>query len=199
VNPTRLALHGVAEYLLAGPQFRASGTIRLRASDGGFATVAEPELRVDGRQLVAGGEGYELAGRTLAELAAAAGLDGGAPDSYASAVTIGPDDPLEIDAIHAARLAEALATGDAALRQFASAEEPVLWPEHFDIAIRVDEINYGVSTGDQFIDEPYAYVGADPVAGDEFWNAPFGAARPLADLAGAGAVAAFFTEGRSRR
>ena len=199
MNPTRRALHSVAEYLLAGPQYRASGTIRLRVSDGGFATVADPELHVDGRHLVAGGERYELAGRTLTELAAAAGLDGGAPDSYQSAMTTGPDDQLEIDAIDAARLAEALATGDAALRRFAATEEPVLWPEHFDIAIRVDEINYGVSPGDDFIDEPYAYVGATPVAGDDFWNAPFGAARPLADLAGAGAVAAFFTEGRSRR
>ena len=43
MTATRRALHGVAEYLLAGPQYRASGTIRLRVSDGGFATVAEPE------------------------------------------------------------------------------------------------------------------------------------------------------------
>jgi hypothetical protein len=33
--------------VLAGPQYRRSGTIRLRVTPGGFATVAEPSLRVD--------------------------------------------------------------------------------------------------------------------------------------------------------
>ena len=64
----------------------------------------------------------------------------------------------------------------------------MLWPEHFDIAIRVDDVNYGVSPGDDYLNEPYAYVGVDPVPDDEFWNAPFGAARPLADLVGVEAV-----------
>ncbi len=197
MTATRRALHRVAEYLLAGPQYRASGTIRLRVSDGGFATVAEPNLAVDGRELVADGARYELAGATLADLAAAAGLDGGAPDSYESSSDTRPDDVLDVDVVDAARLAEALATGDAALRSFAPDVEPVLWPEHFDIAIRVDGVNYGVSPGDDYIDEAYAYVGVDPVPEDEFWNAPFGAARPLAELAGADAVTAFFSEGRS--
>jgi hypothetical protein len=34
---TRQSLHGVAELVLAGPQYRQSGTIRLRAVPGGFA------------------------------------------------------------------------------------------------------------------------------------------------------------------
>ena len=199
MNPTRRALHGVAEYLLAGPQYRASGTIRLRVSDDGFATVAAPDLRVAGRDLVSRDGRYGLHGSTLAELATAAGLDGGTPGAYERTISIRPDELLEIDPIDAARLTEALATGDIALRQFAPDEEPVLWPEHFDIAIRVDDLNYGVSPGDPFIDEPYAYVGVDPVPDGDFWNAPFGAARALADLAGADAVATFFSEGRSRR
>jgi hypothetical protein len=199
MTATRRALHSVAEYLLAGPQYRASGTIRLRVSDGGFATVAEPSLRVDGRELVADGARYELAGATLTDLARAADLDGGAPDSYESSADTRAEDELEVDLIDAARLADALATGDAALRGFAPDEEPVLWPEHFDIAIRLDDVNYGVSPGDDYLNEPYAYVGVDPVPDDEFWNAPFGAARPLAELVGVEAVTDFFSAGRSQR
>jgi hypothetical protein len=85
------------------------------------------------------------------------------------------------------------------LAAFAPAETPVLWPEHFDVAIRVGDVNYGVSPGDSFVTEPYAYVGVGQVpAGDAFWNAPFGAARPLRELEGAGGTAAFFGEGRER-
>jgi hypothetical protein len=67
------------------------------------------------------------------------------------------------------------------------------------VAIRVADVNYGVSPGDGFIGEPYAYVGVGEVPpGDEFWNAPFGAARPLRELDGADGAVAFFTAGRER-
>ena len=82
---------------------------------------------------------------------------------------------------------------------FAPGEEPVLWPEHFDVGITVDEVNYGVSPGDGFNAEPYAYVGPWQVpAADEFWNAPFGAARDLDSLGTVEAVRRFFEEGRAR-
>jgi hypothetical protein len=72
---------------------------------------------------------------------------------------------------------------------------PVLWPEHFDLAVTVDEMNLGVSPGDSWSAEPYAYVGPwEPRRGD-FWNAPFGAARPMSALPDVDALAAFFTEG----
>jgi hypothetical protein len=32
-----------------------------------------------------------------------------------------------------------------ALRSFAPGLEPVLWPEHFDLGIKLDEVNFGVS------------------------------------------------------
>ena len=35
----------------------------------------------------------------------------------------------------------------------------VLWPEHFDVGIDANEVNYGVSPGDASCPEPYAYVG----------------------------------------
>ena len=37
---TRRSLHGVAELVLAGPQYRATGKLRLGVVPGGFATVA---------------------------------------------------------------------------------------------------------------------------------------------------------------
>ena len=175
---TRRALHAVAEQLLAGPQYRSSGTIRLRVVAGGFATVAQPELRVDGDDLVVDGVRLALDGASITALATEVGLSAGAPEGiYPPSDSIGPDDVLRVDVAIAAKLAEAFTVGDAALRMIAPDAEPVLWPEHFDVAIRVDEVNYGVSPGDGFLGEPYAYVGVDDVPSDPFWNAPFGAAR----------------------
>jgi len=94
------------------------------------------------------------------------------------------------------------AGGWLALRRLASdvglKEEPVLWPEHLDVALAHDEVNFGVSPGDAWAAVPYAYVGPwEPRRGD-FWTAPFGAARRLDELGGADGVAAFFAEGRRR-
>lgn len=80
-------------------------------------------------------------------------------------------------------------------RRFAPDLTPVLWPEHFDVGIQLDEVNYGISPGDHYVDEPYAYVGPWTPRTGEFWNAPFGAARPLRDLPG-DALDAFLAEGR---
>jgi len=71
----------------------------------------------------------------------------------------------------------------------------VLWPEHFDLAITVDEVNYGVSPGDAAHPQPYAYVGPWTPRTGEFWNAPFGALRPHTDIPTADALAAWFAEG----
>ena len=49
---TRRQLRGVAESLIAGPQYRASGTIRLAVRPDGFAGVAHPDLAVHGTELV---------------------------------------------------------------------------------------------------------------------------------------------------
>jgi hypothetical protein len=78
-------------------------------------------------------------------------------------------EPLGLDPDAAARLAEWYALGDEVLRALGG--EPVLWPEHFDIAIVIGEANYGFSPGDETHPEPYAYVGPfGPVEG-ELWNA----------------------------
>ncbi len=69
--------------------------------------------------------------------------------------------------------------GGHALKAFLPECHPVLWPEHFDVAATEDEVNYGVSAGDEHHPTPYAYVGPWTVPTGPFWNAPFGALYPL--------------------
>ena len=198
LTSTRTALHGIAELLLAGPQYAASGTIRLRVLPAGIATVAEPDLRLEGAELVGAHGRHPLTG-TYAEVADAAGITPRQLDDvYHDRAEVTPADRIEIDPAHLAALTGALALGDAALREFAPEEVPVLWPEHLDIAISKDEVNYGVSPGDAALPEPYAYVGPWTARTGEFWNQPFGAAQPLSSLATADALVAFFREGSER-
>jgi hypothetical protein len=198
---TRRSLHGLAELVLAGPQYRAAGKIRLAVVPGGFATAVTPRLRVDGSR-VEGAEGVTAAigGRTPRAIGAELGVTAGRPDGlYDGGSGVDPDETLAVDPGLAAVIMGALALGHDALADFAADQAPVLWPEHFDVSIRVDEMNFGVSPGDGFSAEPYAYVGVtSPPAGDRFWNAPFGAAAALRDLPDASAVSGFFTEGRER-
>ena len=178
LTTTRRSLHAVAELVLAGPQYRRHGTIRLRVTPDGFGTVAGPELRVDGTDLSGGGQRWPISGRSCAELAAAAGREPRAlTDVYRDGTDVGPDEALHLDPAAAAWLARCWAAGDAALRRLAPAETPVLWPEHFDVGIRVDETNFGVSPGDTAVAEPYAYVTPPVPRQGPFWNQPFGAAR----------------------
>jgi hypothetical protein len=166
---------------------------------GGFATVAGPRLRVEGDVLLTGSARVALAGRTFADAAAEAGLEAGEPAGvYGGGPGIGVAEDIVLDAEVLKLLLAAFADGDRALRAFAPDTDPVLWPEHFDVAIRVDEVNYGVSPGDGYLGEPYAYVGPHRPPEGEFWNAPFGAARALRELTGADAMAGFFAAGRER-
>jgi hypothetical protein len=208
-DATRTSLHAVAESLLAGPQHRRSGTIRLAVTPTGFATLPiDGEVRriaVDGTDLVVetSGQGRRLPLRgTIGAIAEAAGLDLGAPrDVYTVVNDQSPDVRIEIDAEAAAALAEAHARGDAALRIVTArvapetAPDPVLWPEHFDVGLAIGEVNLGVSPGDGFLAVPYAYVGPWARRRGDFWNQPFGAARPLSELPDADAVADWFDAG----
>lgn len=195
---TRRSLHAVAELVLAGPQYRTSGTIRLRVTPGGFATVADPPLRVDGLDLVTPVGRVPMPGQSLGALGAAAGVSAGAPEGlYHDGCGVGVDDVVAVDPARVARLESGLALGDRALRAFAPGEIPVLWPEHFDLGISVDQVNYGVSPGDGYLGEPYAYVGPWHRREGDFWNAPFGAARPLRELSDVDELVAFFTTGRA--
>jgi hypothetical protein len=198
---TRRSLHAVAELVLAGPQYRAIGKLRLRVIPGGFATIGTPELQAVGTEVTdAGGAAVPINGQTARAIGADLGVTAGRPaGAYDGGSEVGLDEMLTIQAGQAAVIMGALSLGHDALAAFAPAETPILWPEHFDVAIRTDDTNYGVSPGDAFSEEPYAYVGVSaPPAGDAFWNAPFGAGLPLRQLPDVAAVTAFFAEARGR-
>lgn len=192
---TRRALHGVAELLLAGPQYAAGNGIRLRPVPGGFATVKAPHIRVEGVDLLTDDVRVPIRG-TYADLARKLGVRAQPLDDvYAGGPGISPDDTVNVDPEATALLADVFATGAAALGDFAPDQEPVLWPEHFDLGISVAGVNYGVSPGDDTIPTPYAYVGPHTPPAGAFWNRGFGAARSLRDLPGVTVVVAFFQEG----
>jgi hypothetical protein len=194
---TRRSLHGVAESVIAGPQYRAHGTIRLAVSSGGFAGVVAP-LRVQGTDLVGPDGRWPLRG-TLRELGAAAGVDPGPPEGlYSGTSGVDLDEPLTVDTTATELILGWFGRGDAGLRAFEPEASPVLWPEHFDLGISVEEVNYGISPGDAGHALPYAYVGPWTPREGEFWNVPFGALRWATDLPDEAAVAAFFTEGRNQ-
>jgi hypothetical protein len=208
---TRRSVHGLAEHVLAAAERGATGSIRLAVRDGALSTLDLPgdparlELVADG-VLVRRPDGARipLTG-SFAAVARAAGVRFGLPDPpYPPASGVDAEDPVELDPVALAEILGAWVVGDAALRVFAPDRTPVVWPEHLDVAITLDEVNYGVSPGDEHIDEPYAYVGPHRPRQGEFWNASFGAARPLSGLVAieaggddaVGAVRAFFDHGR---
>ncbi len=193
---TRRALHGVAELVIAGPQFRTQGSIELRVRPGGFGGHLS-SVRVDGSDLVWDGGRTPLAA-TCRELATASGQEvSDLADVYAVGSGVDPDEALTFDAEALERLLGWFVRGDAALRAFAPDVEPILWPEHFDVGLAVDEVNYGASPGDSTHTGPYAYVGPWTPREGEFWNAPFGARRDARDVADVEAVVTFFEAGRA--
>ncbi|HSS32782.1 MAG TPA: hypothetical protein VLL27_05830 [Solirubrobacterales bacterium] len=178
------SLHRVAEQIVA-PAQKPDNEIALRASPGGFGTPkfefegGRRQVRVEGVELVAAVDGEERrapltslaeAATVVAELLPAADLD---------------PEPLDVDPAAAATLAAWFAFAEAALNGLAAtasvadgATAPILWPEHFDLAIELGEeaagerATYGFSPGDENHPEPYAYVGPwrQGVEG-ELWNA----------------------------
>jgi len=196
---TRRQLRGVAESLIAGPQHRAAGTIRLAVRPDGFAGVAIP-LAVHGTQLVWPNGAAALAGQVSA-LAAAAGVTAGPPDGVYDVIDpLALDAVLDVEAAAADWLYRSHYAGGHAIKSVLPEAHPVLWPEHFDVAATENEANYGVSAGDDYHPTPYAYVGPWSARTGPFWNAPFGAVRPL-DAAPdvdalASQIAEFFQQGR---
>ena len=165
----------MAEHVLAAGQFAAAGTIRLRPSPGASArssgstggsspSSGDELVVVDGDPPVGAADHLGAAARLRrCHARAARHLPAGHPAD--------PDAAAAVDATAARVLADWYALGDAALRRFAgrsAPEEPVLWPEHLDVGITVDAVNYGCSPGDDAIAEPYLYVGpheGPPAAG----------------------------------
>ena len=178
VATTRRRMHGIGECLMAGPQRRAGGRFTLRVTPGGFATTGGPALRLDGTDLVVDESRRVPVTGTFAEMADALGVGFGAPpDAYPDGSGAGPGDAVSLDVATARLLADWYVLADAALRVIAPRETPILWPEHFDVAILQYDVSDGASPGDDYHPLPYAYVSAGEHDDSDFWNAPFGAVR----------------------
>jgi hypothetical protein len=184
-TPTVASLHRVAERLLA-PARKPDNEIALTATPGGFGTPqfefreSRHQVRVEGDELVhlVGGEQLRAPLRNLAEAAKVIAdlLPPGAAFDR---------EPLAVDATSSRALGSWYRFGADVLGHllaFAPAADaptpPLLWPEHFDIAIELGlesegrRANYGVSPGDEDHEEPYVYVGPwATVPTGELWGA----------------------------
>src|SRR4051812_37818003 len=124
---TRRQLRRIAESLIAGPQYRTAGTIRLAVRPDGFAGVAIP-LSVRGTELVWPNGAAALNG-TADTLAEAAGIAAGPPDGvYAIVDPLPSDAALDIDPAAADWVHRAHYAGGHAIKQVLPEQHPVLWP-----------------------------------------------------------------------
>lgn len=195
---TRRQLHGVAEGLLAGPQHRACGRIQLRVVPGGFATTGDPAIRLDGAELVIGEERrVQLTGR-YDEVGAATGHGFREPTNYHDHSGVPGDEELALDPAALQHLSAWFVLADAGLRILAPKDTPVLWPEHFDVAVLLMDRSVGASPGDGFCAAPYAYVGDTALDRDDYWNAPFGAYLPFDEVPPLDDLLTFWTDGLGR-
>jgi hypothetical protein len=195
-NATRGTLHGIGECLLAGPEYRACKEISLRVTPGGFATTGAPAIRLDGAELVVGEVHRIPVQGTFGQVADALGLPFGAPEIYRDGSGVAEDDAVELDAGSLKVITDWFLLADAALRVLATNQVPILWPEHFDVAVLLDNRSYGASPGDDFHATPYAYVSAADNDGGEFWNAPFGALLDISQVRNIDDLVNFWQTGR---
>lgn len=189
---TYLTLRILGEHVLAAARYAADGHIGLTVVPGGIAT---PPFGSDQRTvaIVAGELAVSFAGEvrttpvsTVRAAAAFADVTPGAPaDVYPPSTPCELDARLPLDPDEFGRIAEWYALVADALDTFAAEIDPLtppsatLWPEHFDVAIRAENVNYGGSAGDSSVSAPYVYVGPGsavlPASPDDVWNEPFGA------------------------
>jgi hypothetical protein len=211
---TLQSVHALGEHVLAAARYRSTGRIGLTVVVGGFATPAfgddDTVVALQNGELTVTTKGQTRRApvTTLRAAADFVGIEAGAPaDVYRPATPLLLDESLSIDPNALALLVEWYTTAAEALRtleQELVGEDPsgvTLWPEHFDVAIRVGDVNYGALGGDQQVPEPYAYVGptggAVPKEPSDFWNMPFGGARTRRQAPAVADVLAFYREGHS--
>jgi hypothetical protein len=212
---TRLAWQMLGEHVLSAARHAATGKIGLRQTPGGVGTPPFPFAGGERRILVVGAElvledGTDVRRQPITTLAAAGDLVGitpGAPsDVYtpSTALDLSADLGAMIDPDAAQRLAAFYELTQAALVTVCTRHadldpaEIQLWPEHFDLATTIAEVNLGGSPGDAAHERPYLYVGPWSPRRGPFWNESFGASRSLVELPSADAVASFFEEGLRR-
>lgn len=223
---TRLALHRLAEQALASDRFRHDGRIGLRPCPGGFGTPwvivegAKRCSRIEGTEvvLIVGEDRLAAPISTVRAAAELLGVEPGPPPSYRSELPDDPDAALSVDAGAAEVVAEWFAFGADALERFLAAHPevhgaasgPILWPEHFDLAVTITddergELVLGVSPGDDVDPEPYAYVAwqgvarhDDGTAVDDWWNRPWGRAVPATAIGVVDDLVAVYEDGVRR-
>jgi hypothetical protein len=197
LSGTRKTLHGIAECLLAGPEYRACKEISLRVTPGGFATTGAPAIRLDRTELIEGERHRISAQGTFRQLADALGVRFGPPEiGYRDGSRAAEDGEVELDPASVTIFTDWFLLADAALRVLATNQTPILWPEHFDVAVLLDDRSYGASPGDDFHGTPYAYVSAPDNDGGEFWNAPFGALLDYSEVHDIDDLVGFWQTGR---
>jgi hypothetical protein len=182
---TRLALHGVAEHVLAAARFAANGKIGLRFTKAGFGTPffgEDRQVRVEAGVLVVDGATVPLT--TLGAAAEATPVPLGAPPLYRALTPADPDLDLAsvVDPVAAEVLGAWYGFAWAVLEQLrhdAAATAPSrvqLWPEHFDPAVDLGDqaagsrATYGASPGDEAHDQPYLYVSPWVKRSGDMWN-----------------------------
>jgi hypothetical protein len=207
---TRIALHTVAEHILAAARYRAVGRIGLQPVRGGFGTplVDGRWIEVIGTDLVVRAETGEVQREPITTLRSAGtfvGIEPGLPSGIYPPVTpLDLDAGLEVDPDAAAAIADWFSLTIDALGAFAgehhdeAPSDATLWPEHFDLGLSVAEVNYGGSPGDDGHDEPYIYVGPWTARKGPFWNEDFGATRSGPSITNVAGALAFLTEGHAR-
>jgi hypothetical protein len=203
---TRDALHAVCEHVLAAALYAETRHIGLRVTPDGFAT---PAFGPDDRVITLGADHLSVTDRTgtrsgpyptLRAAAQLVGIEPGLPaGSYPPATPLLPGAPLAIDAAAASTIIDWYTRVSEALSTFAPDSKQTLWPEHFDVAIRREESNFGGLAGDGAIADPYVYVGPPQVpTADPFFTEAFGAARTWTQTPTVSLVAAFFADGARR-
>lgn len=205
-------VRALSTHLLSRARFAATGRIGLVPTPGGLGTpVFGPEVtrvRLSGATLVherVGGDRSStqtigVNGRSWGELAEFVGveLDPSFRVGEDTAVLPPPEEIVHLDDLAARRVGGWFGFVDSVLvhlladRPNSTASATQIWPEHFDLAVQLDaavggpRVNVGGSPGDDFSPEPYLYVGPHTIdrPGDAgYWNAPFGAALGLGQLA----------------
>ena len=207
---TRNALHAIAEHVLAPALYAATRHIGLQPTPGGFGTPSfrgahgERQLFVRETSLIDrdGGEERRTGLTTLGELSTFVGVSPGVPDEvYLASTPLDVDRPLAVDPAAERALAEWFALGNEALLQLISlqaatdASDIQLWPEHFDLATTINQVNFGASPGDAEHDEPYLYVGPFEQRSGPFWNESFGASVSRVEVPDVAAAVDFFSTG----
>jgi hypothetical protein len=186
-SPTqRRALHALAADVVSPARERVNGKIGLRWTLGGFGT---PFFGVDQRQLRVDRTGVltETGDDHVRVDPLPPGID---PDVV---TWIGDVFGFAWSVLETLR-ADLDGPGDARVQ---------LWPEHFDAALAVEPATYGVSPGDDDVDEPYVYVSLwDAAVADEApsnrWNATHfpGALVPVHDVGTVADALAWLTDKR---